>query len=225
MSTAPDFDRLVYFGDSLTDTGQVFDLTSRTLIYPLPTALYGYDGKFSDGDIYAEGAPGLLGIDPANVTNYAVGGARAVGVRTYGDYLAANGAAPLLVPSPPAENLAFDLNLGGQVARFLADAAEAGGVAPNTAASLLIGLNDFSSFQPSSEDPTVVLAEALALLEQMVQSVAGAALALAQAGVSTIFVNTRRRSASSRFSASPHRSCRRWATRPRQPTTTPWSGR
>ena len=187
MTTAPAYDRLVYFGDSLTDGGTYFDLTSRTLTVPLPTAIFGYAGLFSNGDIYANIAPELLGMDAADVVNYAVGGARVLGERTLADKIAGDGVEPLLVADPAAEDLAFGLNLWAQVERFLADAA-VNGVPENTAASLWIGLNDFNNFVPSSLETAE--AEASALVQQLVTSTLGAAGALAQAGVSTIILNT-----------------------------------
>jgi phospholipase/lecithinase/hemolysin len=187
MTTAPAYDRLVYFGDSLTDGGAYFDLTSRTLTDPLPTGTFGYAGLFSNGDIYADIAPELLGMDAADVVNYAVGGARVLGERTLADKIAGDGVEPLLVADPAAEDLAFGLNLWAQVERFLADAA-VNGVPENTAASLWIGLNDFNNFVPSN--PEMAEAEASALVQQLVTSTLGAAGALAQAGVSTIILNT-----------------------------------
>ncbi len=187
MSTDPAYDRLLYFGDSLTDGGTYFNLTSRTLTIPLPTAIFGYAGQFSNGDTYADIAPELLGLDAADVVNYAVGGARVLGERTHADKIAGDGVEALLVADPAPEDLAFGLNLWAQVERFLADAA-VNGVPENTAASLWIGLNDFNTFVPSS--PEAAVAEATVLVQQLVTSTLGAAGVLAQAGVSTIILNT-----------------------------------
>ena len=47
MSSHPDFDRLVFFGDSLTDAGGTFELSSQTLVVPIPPASLGYAQRFS----------------------------------------------------------------------------------------------------------------------------------------------------------------------------------
>lgn len=62
---------LVFFGDSLTDNGNLF------AAYGIPQPPY-WDGRFSNGPTYAETLPGLLGVAAGNVQNYAFGGARAV---------------------------------------------------------------------------------------------------------------------------------------------------
>jgi phospholipase/lecithinase/hemolysin len=62
------------FGDSLSDTGNVYDLTAGTLPAP-PYA----GGRFSDGPVYAEYMANRLGLPLDNAlsggTNYAFGGA------------------------------------------------------------------------------------------------------------------------------------------------------
>lgn len=67
IMTSLDFSSLVFFGDSLTDNGNLFALNGQ------PGAPY-VNGRFSNGPTYAEILPGLLGI-PA--LNFAFGGAEA----------------------------------------------------------------------------------------------------------------------------------------------------
>jgi GDSL-like Lipase/Acylhydrolase len=69
----PQASNLVFFGDSLTDNGNLFKLTQGTL----PDTPW-WKGRFSNGPTYAEQLPGLLGVSASHVQNYAYGGARAV---------------------------------------------------------------------------------------------------------------------------------------------------
>lgn len=59
---------LVFFGDSLTDNGNLFALTG------IPPAPF-WHGRFSNGPTYAEQLPSLLGVPGGKVQNYAYGGA------------------------------------------------------------------------------------------------------------------------------------------------------
>ena len=64
----------------------------------------------------------------------------------------------------PAD-LAFDINLSGQVGRYLADAG-ATPPEPDSAAAFFIGLNDYAEFAPTS--PETALAEGTALVQAVV---------------------------------------------------------
>ncbi|MEM8658506.1 MAG: SGNH/GDSL hydrolase family protein, partial [Pseudomonadota bacterium] len=177
-------EQLVYFGDSLTDDGAIFELTEEVLFLGVPFTAAGYDGRFSDGPVYSAYATDLLGIE--NVETFAIASARAVGSRSLQDFLDGNGLNLLKKPGADAGILATDINIGAQVNRYLAE----GPVAPGMAASLLIGLNDFNNFTPSSSDPLAVLLEAQALITDVVSSTLTAAGTLAAAGVETIILNT-----------------------------------
>jgi phospholipase/lecithinase/hemolysin len=63
-----DFNSLVFFGDSLTDNGNLFRLIGQPLSPP-------YAERFSNGPTYAEYLPGRIGV---TAENYAFGGAEAV---------------------------------------------------------------------------------------------------------------------------------------------------
>ena len=86
---------------------------------------------------------------------------------------------------PRPRTLAFDTNLGGQVGRFLADAA-ADGPVPGTAAAFFIGFNDYGNFQPSS--PATAEAEAAAFVAAVLAQTIGAAATVGAAGVGTILL-------------------------------------
>ncbi len=74
---------IVFFGDSLTDPGNIYDATSdlpeivkdQTDLLPFPPSPP-YDERFSDGPIYAEYLATSLGIPAESTANYAYGGAK-----------------------------------------------------------------------------------------------------------------------------------------------------
>ena len=85
------FSHMVSFGDSLSDTGNVFDVSSKfftafliqiffpSVSTPYPPSPY-FNGRFSNGPVWVEHAASGLGLDPAIPSeldgfNYAVGGA------------------------------------------------------------------------------------------------------------------------------------------------------
>ena len=164
---------VVSFGDSLSDTGNVSAVTGRLLIDPLAIPIpatensLGYADGFSDGAVHPDRLAALL---EADLVGYAVGGARVLGERPL------DGQVSGLVPEEaqavffdPAVTdperstlLAYDLNIGAQVARFTS---ESGGGAPNPtadapglAASDVVlatffgGLNDIADFAASAVD-------------------------------------------------------------------------
>ncbi len=177
---------IVYFGDSMTDGGNLFDITTRILTIPFPLAAFGYSENVTNGRNYADVASALLG---AEELNFAIGGARAVGVRTLASAVDPGVSGNFLVEDPDLSLLDLDINLGGQVSRYLATLAQ--GAAPAPTASIFIGLNDFNNFQPSNPlDPAQTAAEAAALAGSVAAATLGAAAALAQAGVGTIILNT-----------------------------------
>jgi Ca2+-binding RTX toxin-like protein len=180
---------LVFFGDSLTDQGVLSALTSRTAIVTIPVPSAGYGTAFTNGPTHAQVLAGLLG---ASSDNYAVGGARAVGSQTLTQYLEPRigGQVPgldIYQEDASQADLDFDINFGGQVQRFLTDAATMP-AAPGTAAGFFIGLNDYSEFTPTS--PETALAEATALVGEVVGNTIEAAAAATLAGVETILFYT-----------------------------------
>lgn len=99
------FSGMNVFGDSLSDMGNVFDLTEALPLVPaLPAPPY-FEGRFSNGPVYAEVLAGRLGLALDNSldggTNYAFGGAGT-------DFQA---------PEVPAVS---PLSIEGQVAQFFA---------------------------------------------------------------------------------------------------------
>jgi phospholipase/lecithinase/hemolysin len=175
--TAPD---LVYFGDSLSDDGNLYALGEGLLPDEIRDALVGPTGAVSDGVTHAATTTALLGVEAAN---YALASAHALGSQTLGELVAASGLeAELLVP-PDDPALSYDINLGAQIERFLAD--HAGQDLSQTTACVMIGGNDLQDLDLSAPR---VIAEALALIEEVVAAQADAAQALIDAGVGTVWL-------------------------------------
>lgn len=93
-ASAVSFDQLYVFGDSLSDTGNIYNATSQT--YP-PSPPY-YDGRFSNGPIWVDYLGDQLGLTPTLFTtiastpptqgiNFAFGGA-------------SSGSGNVIVPNP-----------------------------------------------------------------------------------------------------------------------------
>lgn len=174
-------DRLVLFGDSLSDSGNAFALSGAVLKVAIPPDSAGYNGWFSNGLIQSEVTARLLG---AELDNYAVGGARAVGSRTVAQYVAENGYddPDILLPDPDPTALATDTYLGGQVGRYLADAAMNPPDA-DTAGVIWIGANDYNALT-GSETP----AEVAQLIGQVVGNTVAAAGTMALTGVGHVYI-------------------------------------
>ena len=64
----PTFNSLIVFGDSLSDTGNLFDLTG---FFPPPPYV---NGRFSNGDIWLDYFTDSLAFESDQVSNFAVGG-------------------------------------------------------------------------------------------------------------------------------------------------------
>ncbi|MEL6555808.1 MAG: SGNH/GDSL hydrolase family protein [Cyanobacteria bacterium J06621_11] len=182
MNPSPGFNKLIFFGDSLTDTGGTFELSSQNLVIPLPPESLGYAQRFSNGEVYADIAPRLLGVEV--VDNFALSAAASLGELTLGTILALNGVLGLQSPDADLSLLNFDVNLNSQVSRFLAGADNT----ENTAASLFIGLNDFGQF--GLANPGATEEEAIAFASAVATNTLSAAGRLVDSGVDTIILGT-----------------------------------
>lgn len=182
-------ERLVWFGDSLTDESNIHDVTERTTIVALPVQSAGYSTAFTNGEVHASFTSDLLAVGH---DNYAVGYGHALGsltVEEYGEdrFGGQIDGLDIFRPDASQEDLDYDLYLGGQVERFLEDTAVEGPV-ENSAAAFLIGLNDYSEFRPSNQITASV--EAAALVAGVVGATVQAASTVAETGVETILFYT-----------------------------------
>lgn len=177
--TAPD---LVYFGDSLTDNGNLYEITDGVLPNLFRNLLGGPTNAVSDGVTHAAYTAELLGLDSAN---YAIAAAQANGSLLLGDLLTDFGLGGLVLVPDTDPSLQVDINLSAQVDRFQADTL--GQDLGNTTAMILIGGNDFATIDP--EAPTAVI-DAIAVLTSTLASTQAAVLDLAFSGVGNIVVST-----------------------------------
>jgi hypothetical protein len=204
----PLFDEIYAVGDSLSDSGGIFGLSSLALslataagvdtlgLQPIPISPP-YAEKFSNGPVLPEITAELLG---ATLINFSFGGAAALGKQTLLDaagpaipdqVIADIDALPDPVKAPIEAVLGHNINLPGQVA----DLVEATSVQPPVADSALvslIGLNDLRGlaalFDPA--DPLALVDDALLLAGGIV----GANLAVADIafdlGIGTVIFET-----------------------------------
>ena len=174
-AAAETFDRMVVFGDSLSDPGNhfvAFGITSRPPYAPLPDFPYGIGGHhFSNGPTWAERLAHALGTPtsgkpalraPGVFTNYAVGRARA--------------------RADAPQFSAFDL--GTQVQRFLSDF---GGHAPSSALYVVwIGANDFDDALGAGLQGDAAAAEAI--IDAALTAIAGNVTVLWMAGARSFMI-------------------------------------
>lgn len=182
MTLASNTERLVFFGDSLSDHGRIFGLTSQVLKVPVPPASAGYAGWFSNGEVQSGYTTDLLNLE---ADYYAAGGARARGSRTIGEYIEAFGQPDILRPGPlPQDVLDTDTFLGGQVGSYLADLGSSP-AKPGTAAVFFFGVNDYNNLDP--EDPPTE-DEAVRFVGEVLGSIMNGARAVAAAGVEQVIL-------------------------------------
>ncbi|WP_341675677.1 SGNH/GDSL hydrolase family protein [Niveibacterium sp. SC-1] len=163
-SPAGAYSQLVVFGDSLSDPGTFYANTGGA--YP-PAALYP-GNRFSNGPVAAEYLGGLLGLAPASVHNYAVGGAM-TGTDNYAFH---DPSAP-----PALEAIFANSDLPGistQLQRYWSNNALADG---NALYMLWGGANDFNTFRASgSQDPAAaeaMIVEAVTNITSLTASLLG----------------------------------------------------
>jgi phospholipase/lecithinase/hemolysin len=183
MSEPFGYGTLVYFGDSLTDDGNLHALTGAVASVNVPVDAAGYNQRFSNGLVYAEYATDLLGV--SGDLNFGIGGARALGTLSLRDLAVGAGVEAFLTVPVTDPALDFDINLGAQIDRFLAQTE--GQDRADMSATLFIGANDYLNFDPSSPDALVL--EGLALMRDITDGVAAEAQRLVDAGVGQIVIN------------------------------------
>lgn len=177
------FSTKVFFGDSLTDDGNLFDLTTAVSDEGFPIEDVGYNQRFTNGLVFAEYTAPLLGVD--NTLNFGIGAAQALGSLTLRDEVVERELEEFLTVPLEDPALDFDINLTAQIDRFLAETA--GQDRSDMSATVFIGANDYLNFEPSS--PEALLIEGLGLLVEITDAVADAAQTLADEGVGQVVIN------------------------------------
>ncbi|KCV81567.1 phospholipase/lecithinase/hemolysin-like protein [Actibacterium atlanticum] len=176
--------KFVFFGDSLSDPGNLYDLGEGIVDEGVRNSIGGPTNSVSDGIVFTEYLDQIAGDGAA--LNYAIAGALAGGSLSLGELIGGSiGEDDLLVPlDDPA--LDFDINLSAQVDRFTDDF-EGQDVSDYTA-FILIGGNDYSGIDTS--DIAGAVAEFASRVLAAVGDTLASVLQLQQAGVSQIVVST-----------------------------------
>lgn len=201
----PVFDQVYIFGDSLSDSGMladgrltgIFGLTSAIDAFLPPVVPFSpipfppYETRFSNGEVFTQIAPELLGVPQAGVFSFAFGGARAVGVQTL-PIPPELQALVLALPPQAQALLSQNTNLAGQVELFQQQAAFAP-PADDSAAFITIGLNDLMTLSTpgviNPADPLGALATVLSLAGGVIDANLTAARTILEAGVQTVVFN------------------------------------
>lgn len=198
----PLFDQIYMIGDSWSDSGVHFGLSSHLLglaaaagvdttgLKPIPFPPY--EHKYSNGPVFSEVTAGLLG---AELISYAGGGAQALGVFPFG--VIAGFVYPSEVSAAAAASaegqaiLNQNLSLPGQVADFVATTS-AEHPSSHSALVSMIGLNDIAILQASFDpaNPGALVAPAMQLAAQIVQADVDLAHTAFDQGVGTVIFDT-----------------------------------
>lgn len=167
----------VFFGDSLSDSGNLSQAAIGLIPEELRMSLGGPGGEASNGPVWTEQIGPLVGADA--VLNYAVAGGEALGSQTIGSFIDGAGYEDDLLVPPDDPALGWDMNLAAQIDRFLADTE--GDDRAQMTAVLLVGGNDYGNLDLGS--PTLIR-DALTLVGDVVDATIAAGEALLAAGVS-----------------------------------------
>ena len=173
---------IVYFGDSLTDNGNLFSAAEGVITEDLRLDLAGPTGAASDGPTYASYAAEDLGV--TTELNYAVAGAEAVGSQPIGDFITEGGYADQVIVPPDDPALDWDMNLGAQVARFAADTS--GQDLSDMTAVILVGANDYANLDLSN--PLRAPHDIQVAIGQVVAATLAAAVTLCEDGLGAVVI-------------------------------------
>lgn len=167
-----------FFGDSLTDDGNFFELAQGLVAAPALMSYVGTGGRLSNGPTYAEHVDDLLGRPEGR--NHALAGAEAGGSQTLGSLFGELGLGDALLVPETDPRLDLDTNLGAQVDRFAAEMA--GTPLGHATGFILAGSNDLFNIRSPSDAPAV--------LAQAVQGTLSAAGDLLGLGLGEVVVST-----------------------------------
>jgi phospholipase/lecithinase/hemolysin len=202
------FSELYAVGDSLSDSGGIFQLSSLALalakaadigtqgLQPIPVSPP-YAQKFSNGPVLPEITADLL---DATLYNFSFGGAQALGKLPFGliaepvipdEVQAAIEALPPELRGPIEAVLGYDISLSSQVAALVA-ATSVQKPSPDSALVSLIGLNDLRGlldlYNPAN--PGALIGPAQALAGKIVAAQVEAASIAFHQGIGTVIFET-----------------------------------
>jgi len=216
---APLFDQLYAVGDSMSDSGGIYQLSSDALsliaaahintdgLQPIPFSppyfsdLPVYLPRFSNGPVLPEITANLLG---AKLINFSFGGAEALGTQTLldvaGSVYTPQALAPVLAgiaALPPEQSapieavLNHNINLSGQMADLVAETS-AHPPSAHSALVSLIGLNDLQALEATFDpaNPLALIGKAAQVAAGIVQADLGVAHTAFNQGIGTVIFET-----------------------------------
>lgn len=175
----------VFFGDSLSDNGNLEDAAQGVLPQAVLDQINGFDGRASNGLTFVEYISALLGLPEG--LNYAIAGGEASGSQTLEEFIADFGLTDEIIVPQDDPRLDFDMNLGAQVDRFVSDAGTAD--LSSVSAFILVGGNDYLELRNADN----LLVAALALFETLssaTDKTIEAASDLIQSGVGEVVISS-----------------------------------
>lgn len=163
QALAPTFSSLTIFGDSLSDPGNLFDLTQAFSSVGFPSPPYS-DGRFSNGDLWVDYLAEQIGLEATSIQNFAFGGAMTG---------TGNGLEALLGADLPG--------LANEIDTYLSSLGAEGTADPNGLYVVWAGANDLFNLPANPADiPT--------FLTSSVQNIATAITRLVERGADTFLV-------------------------------------
>ena len=231
------FDEIYAVGDSMSDNGGIYHLSSEALALVVaafdstlglqPVPIPPYDQRFSNGPVLPEYTAELLG---ATLHDFAFGAAPAVGSLTFGD-LAQTVIPPAVlaaIRTVPGVQEIFDHNISltGQLLDLTA-ALTANPPAKDSALVSLIGLNDFlalaGSFNPNDPNSAAIIAAAVQqLIPDVIAANHIAATTAFSLGIDTVIYETLPAASFFPVSTRSHLTSSCWAIRPSTPSMPDW---
>lgn len=176
--------KVVAFGDSATDNGNLFSMLDTTLRGDQDPAELGYQSGYSNGQMHIDYMTDAF--DGVELDNYAIASARAIGSFSFWAFLLNNNLLQYQKLFSENSLLDTDINLGGQVGRFLADSE--GEDLSDTLATVNIGTNDYFAF--TAWPAGMELFFNYMIMLGITGSIEDQVTALTEAGVGHIAINT-----------------------------------
>lgn len=196
------FHEIYVVGDSLSDSGRFFDLSSQVLdraadagvdttgLYPIPVPPYAQ--KFSNGPVLPEITADLLG---AELINFSLGGAQAIGMLPFGaiaGFVYGSEVTTAVAGTEAGQALlGHNIHLPGQVVDLIA-ATTAEPPSPHSALITMIGLNDLRALEADFDpgNPDALKSAALELAGKIVEANLDVANTAFDVGIGTVIFET-----------------------------------
>lgn len=186
-STPYPTNQFVFFGDSLSDDGNLAAALDGLVDPTLLQAFVDAGGQVSNGPVFSEYLAGILGLDSSQ--NYAIAGGEADGMQALRDFaLEFAGGTDFFTVPVTDPGFDFDMNLNAQIDRFTVDAGADD--LSDQSAFVLIGGNDYAALATQNLDVFDLTAEFLDTLVSTVEATIAAAQRLGDLGFGEVVVSS-----------------------------------